>query len=324
MPAVITFGEALVDFTAREAGIPLEEASSFDRAAGGAPANVAVGVCRLGGSAGFVGAVGEDFFGRFLVRTLREHGVDTTGVTWTREARTGLAFIALDPEGEREFAFYRHPGADQMVRPEDLDPSLLAGARVFHFGSLSLTGEPAASAARAWIRTARRQNLKISFDPNLRPSLWTDPGQAADTILKAAGQADWIKLSEEEYCFLTGSSPDWTHPEAVRAFLWRLIPGEPELVVVTRGRGGSVALTPDFTLTQSAFPVETVDTTGAGDAFTAGLLTELTSAPGNTLDPDLLGAALRTASAAGALTAAGRGVIPSLPTRAEVDNLLSS
>jgi len=135
---VLTCGELLVDFFATEVGSPLEEAEGFQKAAGGAPANVAVGLARLGHAAGFLGQVGDDPFGRFLADTLTRHGVDVRGLRFSDEARTGLAFVSLRATGERDFVFYRHPSADILWRAEDVDRDYIAQARVFHFGSISL------------------------------------------------------------------------------------------------------------------------------------------------------------------------------------------
>jgi len=323
MPTVITFGEALVDLTALERGVSLAEASAFNKAAGGAPANVAVGLSLLGVRAGFIGKVGDDPFGHFLAETLRGHGVDTAGLLFSREARTGLAFISLQEDGERDFSFYRHPSADIFYRPGEVDPGLLADARIFHFGSLSLSREPAAGSTWRWLETAREHGLTISLDPNLRLDLWPDRETARADILRAAGQADWIKLSLEELGFLAGEELDWQDPDRVRRAARKLNPPNSALLVVSLGRSGCLALTPEFELNVPGFEVKAVDTTGAGDAFTAGLLAELALDPGILTDPGLLESALRTANAAGALASTGYGVIPSLPTRQEVESLRS-
>lgn len=323
MPAVISFGEALVDFTALETGVPLAEASGFHKHAGGAPANVAVGLSRLGTRAGFVGKVGRDPFGQFLAQTLESEGVDLRGLEFTTEARTGLAFISLREDGERDFSFYRHPGADMFYRPEDMDPTLLQGADVFHLGSLSLSTEPSASAAWAWVREARAAGLKISLDPNLRLDLFSSPDQAREVIRQAARRADWIKLSEAEFHFLTGQEPDPEHPGQIRAAAGDLWEEKLELLVITLGGEGCLALTQAYDLLEPGFQVDAVDTTGAGDAFTAGLLAGLVGSPSTPPGPERLASILREANAAGALTTTGSGVIPALPTRSAVDQLLA-
>jgi len=143
---VVTFGELLIDFVSTESGVSLIEAPGFVKAAGGAPANVAVGLARLGVSTGFVGKVGDDDFGCFLAQTLAENGVDTSALLFSDEARTALAFVSLRADGERDFMFYRHPSADMLIRPEEIDHDYIGSAKVFHYGSISLISEPSRSA----------------------------------------------------------------------------------------------------------------------------------------------------------------------------------
>ena len=169
---VIACGELLIDFVSTESGVTLAAAPAFKKAAGGAPANVAVGVARLGYRAGFLGQVGEDDFGHFLADTLAEAGVDTGGLRFSAEARTALAFVSLRADGERSFMFYRHPSADMLWRPEDVDAGYAAGTRIFHYGSISLIGEPSRSATLAALGHARAAGALISYDPNLRLALW--------------------------------------------------------------------------------------------------------------------------------------------------------
>ena len=171
---VVCLGEILVDFVAREAGVSVGEAASFQRVMGGAPANVAVGVSRLGRSSAFLGCVGDDPFGRFLTAELRAEGVDVAGLQTTAAARTSLAFVSLDAAGERSFVFFRQPGADMLLAAAQLDRARLSRARIFHFGSFSLSAEPAASATREALRLARAGGALISYDPNLRLHLWPD------------------------------------------------------------------------------------------------------------------------------------------------------
>src|SRR5437764_13192160 len=169
MASVICLGEALIDFVADVHGVSIEDCPGFRKAAGGAPANVAVGVARLGRTSAFAGKVGEDPFGRFLERTLAENGVDTSPMRFDAEARTGLAFVSLMEDGERDFVFYRHPSADMRLRPDELPQDLFDGARIFHFGSITLISEPSRSTTLEALRRARSAGCRISFDPNLRP-----------------------------------------------------------------------------------------------------------------------------------------------------------
>jgi fructokinase len=180
MPAVITLGEMLIDFVPTVSGVSLIEAPAFQKAAGGAPANVAVGLARLGVPSGFMGKVGEDAFA--------ENGVDTTALCFSKAARTALAFVSLKADGERDFMFYRHPSADMLYTPEEVDEDYLEQARIFHYGSISLIGEPSRSATLRAIEVARQSGALISYDPNLRLNLWPDAQSAKEgTMILSQG-----------------------------------------------------------------------------------------------------------------------------------------
>jgi len=315
MPLIVTLGEALIDFVADVAGVTLAECPGFRKAPGGAPANVAVGVARLGGEAAFVGKVGDDPFGRFLVATLAAAGVDTRGIRYDSEARTGLAFVSLTATGERDFVFYRHPSADMRLRPEELPATLIDSCAVCHFGSISLIAEPCRSAHLAAAERARVAGARITYDPNLRPPLWPSLAHARSAILDFLPQAHWVKVSEEEAEFLLGpgSPPAWAEALLARG---------PELVCITLGASGCYLATPHASASVPGFAVDVVDTTGAGDAFVAALLVQgATEAPLD--DAEWLTAAGRFACAAGALTCTRKGAIPALPRRDEVVALLA-
>jgi len=317
---LVTLGEVLVDMFPSELGKKLAEVPAFNPKPGGAPANVAVAAARLGTPSAFIGKVGEDAFGEMLIATLAEQGVETRGIRKDREARTTLAFIAMPDENHAEFVFYRNPGADLRLLPEELDRDLLAGAKAFHFGSLSLVGEPARSATYAAIRLAKEAGALVSFDVNYRPSLWASPQQALDEIEQILPLADVLKVNEVEVHLLTGRDDPL---EGAR----RLMERGPELVVVTLGPNGS-----DFCCACAqghvpAFQVKTVDATGCGDAFIAGLLTRLVAADGDwtsRLNEAALREDFRFANATGALTALTQGVIPALPTREQVEEFLAA
>src|ERR1022692_1081181 len=168
MAEAVCLGELLIDFVSLKAGVRLADAPEFRRAAGGAPANVAVGLARLGVETAFVSKVGADEFGKFLRTTLEREGVDTSGLITTKQAPTGLAFVSLAKDGERTFAFYRDPCADTLLAPEDLRERPWRGAQVFHYGSISLIAEPSRSATLAAIARAEERGMLISCDPNLR------------------------------------------------------------------------------------------------------------------------------------------------------------
>jgi fructokinase len=286
-------------------------AETFKKAAGGAPANVAVGLVRLGVPSAFMGMVGDDGFGRFLAGTLADAGVDIGPLRMTGRARTALAFVSLKADGEREFLFYRSPSADMLMAPEDVDEAAIAAARAFHFGSISLISEPSRSATLHAVAAAHRHGQLVTYDPNLRLALWPSEDAARAGARAGFREADIVKVGTEELHFLTGESD---YIAAARS-LWhpRL-----KLMAVTRGREGSHWLTPDADGAVPGFAVAAIDTTGAGDAFMAGFIAGLLAEGHLPSEANRLDAVCRLANAAGALTAMGRGAIPSLPSRGDV------
>lgn len=310
---VVTCGELLIDFVSLRRGVALAEAPAFRRAAGGAPANVAVGVARLGRRAAFLGQVGDDDFGHYLATTLRRAGVDTRGLCFSSQARTALAFVSVRPDGERDFLFYRHPSADMLWRPEQVDRTVVSATRIFHYGSISLIDEPTRSATLTAIELARQHGALISYDPNLRLNLWPSAQAAREGILLGWQHADLIKISTDELVFLTGSAD----PASARR-LWhpRL-----QLLVVTQGADGCTYLVPDAQAQVPGFRVRVIDTTGAGDGFVAGLLVGLLE-QGLDWTIERIEWALRLANAVGALVCTRRGAIPALPSRRRVERFL--
>jgi fructokinase len=306
-PRVLALGELLIDFVPEQRGVTLAEASTFLKAPGGAPANVAVGVARLGVSSGFIGKVGDDPFGRYLVDVLRVAGVDVSQVRFDDEARTALAFVSLTAEGERDFMFYRHPSADMRHRADEIDEAAIRTASILHVGSISLIGESSALATRHAVRVAREAGVTVSYDPNLRLPLWPSEEAAAGAIRSLLPHAHVVKVSDEEVRFLTGSD-DLAAARSLWHEGW-------ELLLVTRGEAGVDYLLPDGEGSVSGFEVEIHDTTGAGDAFTAAVLAALASTKDLTRDRAALEGALRRANAFAALTTMRPGAIPAMPTR---------
>ena len=314
---IVCLGELLVDMFPTEYGRRLAEVSAFLPKPGGAPANAAVAAARLGARSAFIGKVGDDAFGHHLVDVMRANGVDTRGIRFDREARTTLAFIAKPDANTQEFVFYRNPGADTRLRPDELDRELLQGTRVLHFGSLSLGAEPIRSATWEALKLARQGGALISFDVNYRPSLWESPQQALDQVRSMIPHVDLVKVNEIELELLTGSQES--------AASRRLLELGPRLVVVTLGPLGSYFATSEGGEHVPPFQVEAVDATGCGDAFIAGLLWQLI-AGGDwraQLTSERLRSILRYANAVGALTATKVGVIPALPSAAQVEEFLS-
>ena len=308
--SVVSFGELLIDFVALETGVTVGEASGFQKAPGGAPAHVAVGVAKLGPRAAVRSQVGDDPFGHYLDGVLRAEGVDTRGLRFSADARTTLAFVSLRADGERSFVFYRHPSADMLMRPEDVALDVIDTARIFHYGSITMIGEPSRSATLAAVDYARSRGLFVSYDPNLRLSLWSDEDAARAGMLAGLDYAHLVKVSDEELEFLTGGSS--VDP------LWR---PDMRLIVVTHGAGGATLYTRGGQIDAPGFRVTAVDTTGAGDGFVAGLLVGLLESDFTT-DESALVQKLRFANAVGAMTTTRRGAIPALPTRSAVEAFL--
>ncbi|WP_427366723.1 carbohydrate kinase family protein [Candidatus Caldatribacterium saccharofermentans] len=317
----LCLGELLIDFVSTASGVTLKDAPGFEKAPGGAPANVAVGLARLGIETYFIGKVGKDAFGEFLRETLARNGVNTRFLTMTEKAKTTLAFVSLTKEGERDFVFYRDPGADTLLDQSDVTEECFQGSGVFHFGSITMTHEPACSATLKALGLAEKYGYLISFDPNLRLQLWKDPEEARFRMRQGLEKAHVLKVNEEEARFIAASE----NLEEALEFLqerYRLA-----LIAVTLGKKGCLVVSGKKRLEVPGFSVATVDTTGAGDGFVAGLLSSLYMfwrdlRDGKNIPEDALYHAARRANAVGALTTTRKGAIPALPTQEEVEIFL--
>lgn len=312
MPDIISCGELLIDFVPTVSGVSLLEAPAFKKAPGGAPANVAVGVSRLGISSGFLGKVGDDPFGHFLAKTLEDSGVDIKELNFSTEARTALAFVSLRADGERDFMFYRNPSADMLYRPDEVPADYIRSAKIFHYGSISLIQEPSRSATLYAVEVASQASLVISYDPNLRLNLWPNVEKARQGLSLGWSKANIIKISEEELQFLSGSADLLEGAQR----LW-----QPNLsvLVITRGKAGCTYLTQAFHGFVPGYSVAAIDTTGAGDGFVAGLLAGLVRRPQAWKDEADLHNVCKYANAVGALTTTQRGAIPALPNAEQVE-----
>lgn len=313
MPEIVSIGEVLIDLVATEQ--PAGGSWKLVANAGGAPANVAVGVARLGVSAGFVGCVGNDGFGRFLIDTLQSNGVDCQCVAVHEKYPTTLATVTLDENGDRSFAFYRSNTADTEIPVTDKVKEYISGAQIVVFGAVSLA-HPDGRESVLSLLGAVRDGL-VAFDPNYRPSLWKSEEEAREIIGKVIKQADIVKVSEEELEFLTGGT---TTRDAQKLM------ANHRLFLVSRGEKGCSVLTASGNAYElPAFRRKAVDTTGAGDAFLAGLLTAISLAPDClTEEGEKLKDAVQFAQAAAAVSVERYGAIPSLPTRDEVELVLRS
>ncbi|KAL6219501.1 hypothetical protein ACLB2K_007260 [Fragaria x ananassa] len=317
---VVCFGEMLIDFVPTTNGLSLADAPAFKKAAGGAPANVAVGIARLGGSSAFIGKVGEDEFGYMLADILKENNVNNEGMRFDPGARTALAFVTLRSDGEREFMFYRNPSADMLLQEAELDLDLIRKAKILHYGSISLITEPCKSTHIAAAKAAKEAGVVLSYDPNLRLPLWPSAKSAREGILSMWETADIIKISEEEIYFLTEGEDPFDETVVRKLYHPNL-----NLLLVTEGPDGCRYYTKEFSGRVKGMKVDVVDTTGAGDAFVAGILSQLAVDLSLIQNEDKLRDALMFANACGALTVTGRGAIPALPTReAVLDVMLKS
>ncbi len=311
----LTFGELLIDFTpsGEQGGQKL-----FMQNAGGAVANVAVAMSCFGVSSGYTGMVGNDAFGHYLKDVLNDKGVDTSGLMISDVYNTTLAFVHLFPNGDRDFSFYRKPGADIMYSADMVDDDAIRKARVFHFGSLSLTDEPARSATMKMLQIAKDAGVVVSYDPNYRAPLWDDIQTAKVMMLEGMKYADILKISDNEIDFLFGKMP---YEQAAQMLLGRGI----KLVFITMGSEGAMYAHKAGIGKAAPFAAQAVDATGAGDCFTGGVLSQFLQS-GKELDEltldDIAGFA-RFANAAASICVEGKGGIPSIPTLERVKQRLS-
>ncbi|WZY90165.1 hypothetical protein YC2023_046900 [Brassica napus] len=313
---IVSFGEMLIDFVPTESGVSLAEAPGFLKAPGGAPANVAIAVSRLGGRSAFVGKLGDDEFGHMLAGILRENGVADQGINFDTGARTALAFVTLRADGDREFMFYRNPSADMLLRPDELDLDLIRSAKVFHYGSISLIVEPCRSAHLKAMEVAKEAGAILSYDPNLREPLWPSNEEAKTQIMSIWDKAEIIKVSDVELEFLTGSNKI---DDETAMSLWH---PNLKLLLVTLGEKGCRYYAKTFRGSVDPFHVNAVDTTGAGDSFVGALLNKIAEDQSILEDEERLRKVLRFANACGAITTTKKGAIPALPTDAEVLSFL--
>ena len=310
---VVALGELLIDFapqSVNEGGYPTLAANP-----GGAPGNFLAALNKYGCKTAMIGKVGDDMFGRLLVGTLNRSGIDTRGVLVDKGVFTTLAFVSLDASGNRDFSFARKPGADTCLRPEEVDEDLIASARVFHFGTLSLTDEPAASATRRALQLARKHGLLVSLDPNLRKPLWESDEAAKRAIEWSLREADIVKISDEEIDFLWGLSPE----EGARKLLEEYCV---QLVYATLGPKGCYAATRRCHVTVATpAGVKPIDTTGAGDIFGGSAMSRFLRAGKAPVDlsADELEAIVRFGCTAASLSTQKHGGITSVPDMAEVE-----
>ncbi|MDR3438131.1 carbohydrate kinase [Telmatospirillum sp.] len=303
---VLCIGEILVDF------LPGNEPGSYIRNAGGAPANVAIAVARNGLKSGFIGKVGRDDFGRFLVSTLTANGVENVCTEPTADAVTTMAFVTLHEGGERTFTFVRKPGADMFLSRDDIKDDVIDRTRIVHGGSCSLSQSPAAEATRQALRIAHEKGKIVSFDVNYRPLMWNgDQEISARTISSVFKYVDLLKISEEEVDLVGGETNIPRLMDDARICL----------VVVTRGASGATYHFGKSVVSVAGHQVEAIDATGAGDAFWGGFLSSLLLdgvTRADHLTEEMVLRATKYGNIAGCLSVQTKGAITSLPTREQI------
>ena len=314
---VTALGELLIDFAPKStdaAGYPTLAANP-----GGAPGNFLAALNKYGCSVAMLGKVGDDMFGRLLLNTLNTAGIETRGVIVDPDQFTTLAFVSLDASGNRDFSFARKPGADTCLTPDELDQALIADSRVFHFGTLSLTDDPAREATRRAIALAKQHGRLISLDPNLRKPLWPSMDAAREAIEWSLRQADIVKISDEEIEFMWGIDPEAGAQKLLDEY-------GASLVYATLGpKGCHVANRNGATTVASPTGIHVVDTTGAGDIFGGSAMSrflKLNKAPGD-VTVEELAAITRFACTAASLSTQRHGGISSVPELSEVEAKLA-
>ncbi len=323
MPDVICLGEVIVDMIAMDRDAGLDETRGFFKYPGGATANVAVGVVRMGGSSAFLGAQADDPFGRFLYRSLMNEGVDVRGMKFRAGERTVFGFIAVRSDQTKEVMFYRDHNSEMFLTPEEIDPDMIARGRIFHFGIICLRTGLKQAATKKAVEAARAAGLLVSFDVNYRPHAWPSRELAMERFADILPSVDILKIADEEWPLLFGGPPD------VRGIEWIMKMGV-RVLIISRGEQGSTLITSGgLEVSSPGFPISAAETTGAGDAFTAATLTRLASllSQGRTLDgltPSDWAEILRVANAAGALTCTRPGAMPALPAMEEIREFLRS
>ena len=265
MTKIYTIGELLIDFIPNKSNCGLKDVDSFSKMAGGAPANVAVAASKLGSEAYYVGMVGKDGFGDFLIETVKSYGVKSDYIYQTDQANTSLAFVSLMEDGQREFSFYRNPGADMLLEEKHVEAIDLAKDDLISFCSVDLIEAPVKYATKRFLEMANDVGATVLFDPNLRFNLWDDLDELKATVLDFMKYAQIIKISDDELEFITGHSDEKKSIEFIKTTT-------DAKIIITRGSKGAYAEFGDIKLESSIPKVDAIDTTGAGDAFVGGIL----------------------------------------------------
>lgn len=312
---VVALGELLIDFTENgtsSQGNPLLEANP-----GGAPCNVLAMLNNLGKKTAFIGKVGRDSFGEMLAQVVKNSGTDITNLVIDEKVHTTLAFVHTLPDGDRNFSFYRNPGADMMLRKDDVRKDIIQNGKIFHFGTLSSTHEGVREATRYALKVAKDSGLLISFDPNLREPLWESLEQAKKEIAYGLSQCDILKISDNELEFVTGTTDYTKGVEIIRESY------PVSLIFVTMGKNGSRAYYKDMMVEAKPFIQEnTVETTGAGDTFEGCALNYILEHGLDNLSEENLKELLTFANAGASIITTRKGALKVMPTEEEIKKLI--
>lgn len=313
---VVALGELLIDFT--ENGVSSQGNPLFEANPGGAPCNVLAMLTKLGHQTAFIGKVGNDFFGTQLEDAIREVGINTTGLRKDDKVHTTLALVHTYPDGDRDFSFYRNPGADMMLTEEEIPEELIRETRIFHFGTLSMTHEKVRNATKKAIAVAKQSGAIISFDPNIREPLWDSLDDAREQVLYGLKQCDILKISDNEIQWLTGKE-DYT--EGVK---WIKAQYNIPLILVSMGKEGSRAYYQDKIVEKAPFiNKNTIETTGAGDTFCACVLHYICEHGLEQLTEENLKEMLTYANAAASIITTRKGALRVMPQPAEIEALIA-
>ncbi len=287
----------------------------FEACPGGAPCNVLAMLNKLGKKTAFIGKVGNDQFGTLLRKTLNEVGIDTSNLFTDDEVNTTLAFVHTLADGDREFSFYRNPGADMMLKEDEIDEDFLSQAKIFHFGTLSMTQDEVRAATKKAVKSAKQSGALISFDPNLREPLWSSLELAKEQMEYGFSQCDILKISDNEIQFVSGKED---YDEGIKYLQDKYqIP----LILLTMGKEGSRAYYKGLRVERSGFSVKTIETTGAGDTFGGSALNYILEHDFYNLTEEDLGELLSFANAAAAIVTTKKGAILAMPEREEVEKI---
>ena len=311
---VIALGELLFDFTMN--GQSEQGNNMFEACPGGAPCNVLALLNKMGKKTAFIGKVGKDQFGALLRDTITEAGIDASNLMVDENVNTTLAFVHTFPDGDREFSFYRNPGADMMLTADEVNPEVVKDTKVFHFGTLSMTHEGVREATKKAVETAKANGCLVSFDPNLRPPLWGSLDLAKEQMEYGFGKCDILKISDNEIQFVSGKE-DYDEGIAYLQETYNI-----PLILLTMGKDGSRAYYKGMRVERPGFSVKAIETTGAGDTFCGSSLNYLVDHDFENLTEEQLGEMLTFANAAAALVTTKKGAIKAMPVKEEVLELI--